>query len=77
MAGSDKVPNWQLVSPHAKQKLKDILQWARHTSHPFTQCKDALVKKGTPPERADKICGVMKDLALHTTKWRKGSKKAA
>lgn len=66
------VPNWKLVSPSSKAKLKDILAWARKTPHPFTQCKAALVKRGTPPDRADKICAVMKDMALHTTSWRKG-----
>jgi hypothetical protein len=79
VAGSNKVPNWQLVSPEARQKLKGILKWARTgTAHPFTECKAALVKRGTSPERANRICAVMKDMSRSSTKWRKGgSKKAA
>jgi hypothetical protein len=76
VAGSNKVPNWQLVSPHAREKLKGILKWARKQPHPFTECKAALVKKGTPPERANKICAVMVDMAKSRTTWRKGGSKS-
>lgn len=68
------VPNWKLVSPEAKRKLSGILKWARKQPHPHTQCKAALVKRGVPPERADRICAVMKDMALKRTTWRKGGR---
>lgn len=70
MADTPNVPNWKLVSPKAKAQLSGILKWARKQPHPFTQCKIALTKRGVPPERADKICGVMKDMALKRTTWR-------
>ena len=72
MADGPNTPNWKLVSPEAKRKLSGILKWARRQPKPFTQCKAALIKDGVPADRADKICGVMKDMALRRTTWRKG-----
>lgn len=66
------VPNWKRVGPGDKKKLEGILKWARTTKHPHTKCKRALMERGVSPERADRICAVMKDMALRTTKWRKG-----
>lgn len=72
---ADGVKNWQAVGPRAKEKLKGILQWNRKTAHPHTQCVAALAKKGIPPERANKICAVAKDMALKRTTWREGGKR--
>lgn len=76
MAGTSAVKNYQTVSPTAYAKLKGILKWARtESAHPFSECKRALIKRGKTPEQADKICGVMKDMAFQTTHWRKGGKR--
>lgn len=66
------IPNWKLVSPEARRKLKGILAWNRRTAHPHTKCTIALMKKGVPKERAVKICAVAKDAALKRTTWREG-----
>ena len=62
------------TSPSDMQKLKSLLKWARTTAHPFTSCRNALVKRGTPVASANRICARFKDIAMGTTKWRKGSR---
>lgn len=60
-----------------KFKLKgNLLDWwrkkAKTDPHPFAYCVRHLRKRFPNPER---ICAWLKDQALGTTKWRKGSKK--
>ena len=68
------VPNYKLVSPASRKKLSSILSWARKQPHPFTACMHSkeLSARVPDPTRRKKICAVMKDMALGTTKWRKG-----
>jgi hypothetical protein len=68
------VPNYKLVSPSSRKKLSDILSWARKQPHPPGACMRSkeLTAKVPDPKRRAKICAVMKDMALGTTKWRKG-----
>lgn len=62
------------VNPEAKNKLKGILKHYAKMKHPFTACvRDNTQRFG--PERAKKVCAVVKDIIWGTTKWRgKGNK---
>lgn len=51
-----------------------LLPWFRKAAHPHGECVKALMKKGYPKERANRICAKTKDKALGTTKWREGSR---
>jgi len=66
------LPNHRLVSPSSRYKLRHILSWARKQPKPFTACMASkeLTARVPNPERRKKICAVMKDMALRTTKWR-------
>lgn len=68
------LPNWKLVSPASRAKLSGILSWARKQLHPFTACMRSkeLAARVPDPMKRKRICAVMKDMALGTTKWRKG-----
>lgn len=59
------------VGPHARKKLKGILDKYRHSAHPFTECvRDNSKRFG--PDGARRVCAVLKDAIEGTTKWRKG-----
>jgi hypothetical protein len=64
--------NWQRITPEERRKLKGILGWMRTTRHPHGKCVRALMKKGVPQERANRICAVAKDAAMGSTGWRSG-----
>ena len=63
--------NWKQVGAHAKKKLSPLLKHYMGMAHPFTQCVADNTKR-FGPERAKKVCAVLKDLGRRTTKWRKG-----
>lgn len=65
--------NWKQVSPEAKHKLRGILNHYKGMAHPFDTCV-ADNSKRFGPDRARRICAVVKDLNERTTKWRKGGK---
>jgi hypothetical protein len=66
--------NWERVSPATRARMAGLMRWFRSGSlHPETECRHALMKRGMSEERANRICAVAKDMALRTTKWRKGA----
>lgn len=65
--------NWTQVSPAARKKIDPIVKHYRGMAHPFTACVADNTKR-FGPERAKKVCAVVKDMAEGTTKWRKGGK---
>jgi hypothetical protein len=67
------VPNWKLVTPEERSKLKGLIEHYRGMPHPFTQCVTDNSKR-FGKERAERVCAVLKDLIRRTTKWR-GEKK--
>lgn len=62
------------LTPEARRKLASLLAWARKDDQPVRACMRALQREGYPEDRAGAICAALKDRALGTTKWRKGSK---
>lgn len=66
--------NWKQVTPANRRKLSALIEHYRKKPHPFTSCvRDNTKRFG--PERAKRICAVVKDLGRRTTKWRKGGGK--
>lgn len=66
--------NFKQVTPGARKKLSGLMKFYAKKAHPFTACvRDNTKRFG--PERAKKVCAVLKDLIKNTTKWRKGGKK--
>lgn len=67
------------TSPSDREKLKSLLRWNREQfakgGHSVGPCMRSLMREGMPRERAGAICARTKDMALGTTKWRKGGKK--
>jgi hypothetical protein len=62
------------VGPHARKKLKGILNKYQHSKHPFTECyRDNLKRFGS--DGAKRVCATLKDAIVGNTKWRKGSLK--
>jgi putative peptidoglycan binding protein len=67
------VPNWKQVSPANKRKVSPLVRHYMGKAHPFTACvRDNSKRFG--PERAKRICAVVKDLGKRTTRWRPGGK---
>lgn len=65
--------NFKQVTPEARHKLAGIIRHYRGMAHPFATCvRDNTQRFGQ--ERAERICAVVKDLAMGTTHWRKGAK---
>jgi hypothetical protein len=65
--------NFKQVTPGARKKLSGLMKFYAKKPHPFAACvKDNTKRFG--PERAKKVCAVLKDLIKNTTKWRKGGK---
>lgn len=63
------VPNFQAVGPRAKGKLAPLMAHYGKMAHPFTACVADNTKR-FGPERAKRVCAVLKDLIRGTTKWR-------
>lgn len=64
------VKEFQKVGPHAREKLKGILQHYAKKPKPFTACVRDQIKHGLSQEMANRRCAVIKDLIMGTTKWR-------
>jgi hypothetical protein len=65
--------NWKQVGPADRKKIAPIVRHYMKSPHPFTACvRDNTKRFG--PERAKRICAVVKDMGARTTKWRKGGK---
>lgn len=71
---SDGVTNWKQVSPESRKKIGPIVKHYMNDPHPFTACVRDNRKRFPEPGRAEKICAVVKDMGMRTTKWRKGDK---
>jgi hypothetical protein len=70
------VPNWKLVTPAEKAKLSPLVRHYMAKPHPFTACvRDNTKRFG--PERAKRVCAVVKDIGHGGTGWRKGGKKTS
>lgn len=69
----EAAPNWMQVSPTARKKINPIVQHYGKMAHPFTRCVADNTKR-FGPERAKRVCAVVKDMARGTTKWRKGGR---
>jgi hypothetical protein len=63
--------NWKQVSPENRKKVSPLVKHWMKQAHPFTACFNEL--KGEKGEAAAKrICAVVKDMGMRSTKWRKG-----
>jgi hypothetical protein len=68
---SDGVTNWKAVTPEHRKKIGPIVRHYMKDPHPFTACvRDNTKRFGE--DRAKRICAVVKDMGMRTTKWRKG-----
>ena len=68
--------NWLQVSPDARKRINPIVQHYRKSAHPFSECvRDNTKRFG--PERAKRVCAVVKDMGQGRTTWRKGGGKVA
>jgi hypothetical protein len=63
------VKEYQTVGPEARARLRGILAHYAKSPKPFTQCVVDNTKR-FGPERAQKVCAVIKDMIRGTTKWR-------
>lgn len=70
------VPNWQVVAanPAKMKRLKGLVAYYQKFPKPFTKCVSDNTKR-FGPERAKKVCAVVKDIGERGTDWRKGPKK--
>lgn len=66
--------NFTKIPPANVAKLKGIIEHYKGMAHPFTACVRDQIKHGLSEDHANRRCAVVKDLAMGTTKWRKGSK---
>ena len=65
--------NWKQVGPAERKKLNPLVRHYMSKPHPFTACvRDNTKRFG--PERAKKVCAVVKDIGHGGTGWRKGGK---
>lgn len=65
--------NFVQVTPAHRKKINSIVKFYRNKPHPFAACvRDNRKRFGN---RTEQVCAVVKDMALGTTKWRKGGKK--
>lgn len=68
--------NWKQVKPGDRKKIGPIVRHYMKQAHPFTACvRDNTKRFG--PERAKRICAVVKDMGERRTTWRKGGKKVS
>lgn len=63
------------VGPHARKKLKGILDKYRKSAHPFSECKRDQMSNGLSEDLANKRCATLKDIIRGTKSWRKGPKR--
>jgi hypothetical protein len=66
--------NWKQVTPENRKRVNPLVQHYMKMAHPFTVCVADNTKR-FGPERAKKVCAVVKDMGRRTTKWRKGGGK--
>lgn len=67
--------NWKQVTPENRKKVSPLVKHWMGKAHPWQSCVDELApEKGR--DAAKRICSVVKDMGMKTTKWRKGGKKA-
>ncbi len=66
--------NWKAVTPANRKTVNPLVKHYMKMAHPFTQCVADNTKR-FGKERAEKVCAVVKDMGMRTTKWRKGGKK--
>lgn len=72
--GGKPGPNAAQVGPHARKKLSGLVRHYMKKPHPFSSCvRDNTKRFG--PDRAKRVCAVLKDIGRGTTKWRKGGGK--
>ena len=65
--------NWKAVTPENRKKVSGLVRFYMKKPHPFTACvRDNTKRFG--PERAKRVCAVVKDLGHGGTGWRKGGK---
>jgi hypothetical protein len=68
--------NWKQVTPEHRKKIGPIVRHYMKDPHPFTACvRDNTKRFG--PERAKRVCAVVKDMGERSTKWRKGRAREA
>lgn len=60
------------VTPHDQYMLRNLMKYYAKSPTPFRSCMKDNTKRFGP--RTAAICAVMKDLIMHTTKWRKGGR---
>src|SRR5258707_271344 len=61
--------NADKVGPKARHQLHGLLRYYAKKKHPFTACvRDNTKRFG--PDRAKRVCAVLKDIIRGTTKWR-------
>lgn len=65
--------NFVQIPPEHRKKINSIVKYYRKKPHPFRACVRDNRKRFGP--RTEQVCAVVKDMALGTTKWRKGGKK--
>lgn len=63
--------NWKQVQGDARKRINSIVKHYAGMAHPFTQCVADNTKR-FGPERAKRVCAVVKDMGRQSTKWRKG-----
>lgn len=66
-----ELSNADRVGPAARKKLKGLIDFYRKKARPWQACVNDNTKR-FGPEGAKKVCSVLKDLEMGTTKWRKG-----
>ncbi len=63
--------NWKQVGAGDRKKLSPLVRHYMKQAHPFTACVNDNTKR-FGPDRAKRICAVVKDLGKRSTSWRKG-----
>lgn len=65
--------NWKQVGAADRKRINPIVKHYMGMAHPFTACvRDNTKRFG--PERAKRVCAVVKDMGERRTTWRKGGK---
>jgi len=64
--------NWKQVKGEDRKRINPIVRHYMKMAHPFTACvRDNTKRFG--PDRAKRICAVVKDMGERSTKWRNSS----
>lgn len=61
--------NWKAVKGDARKKVAPLVNHYAKMAHPFTACVADNTKR-FGPDRAKRICAVVKDMGRRSTKWR-------